>query len=73
MAEIISREIFLEFFWKKVGSLDTKGYIITNGLGYFCFYTEKIEVTKETIIVGVENYQVVWFCGDSIIHQRNDS
>jgi len=33
----------------------------TNGLGYFCFYTEKIEVTKETIIVGVENYQVVWF------------
>jgi hypothetical protein len=33
----------------------------TNGLGYFCFYTEKIEISKETIIVGVENYQVVWF------------
>jgi len=33
----------------------------TNGLAYFCFYTEKIEISKETIIVGVENYQVVWF------------
>jgi len=32
-----------------------------NGLGYFCFYTEKVEITKETIVVGVENYQVVWF------------
>lgn len=33
----------------------------TNGLGYFCFYTEKIEISKETVIVGVENYQVIWF------------
>ncbi len=33
----------------------------TNGLGYFCFYTEKIEISNTTIIVGVENYQVVWF------------
>lgn len=32
-----------------------------NGLGYFLFHTEKIELFKETIIVGVENYQVVWF------------
>lgn len=32
-----------------------------NGLGYFCFHTEKIEISKETIIVGVENYQVIWF------------
>jgi len=35
--------------------------IPTNGLGYFCFYTEKITVSKDIIIVGVENYQVVWF------------
>jgi len=33
----------------------------TNGLGYFCFYTEKVTVSKNTIIVGVENYQVIWF------------
>jgi len=33
----------------------------TNGLGYFCFYTEKVEISKDTIVVGVENYQVVWF------------
>ena len=33
----------------------------TNGLGYFCFYTEKVTVSKDTIIVGVENYQVIWF------------
>jgi hypothetical protein len=33
----------------------------SNGLGYFCFHTEKIEVSKDTVIVGVENYQVVWF------------
>lgn len=32
-----------------------------NGLGYFCFHTEKIEISKETIVVGVENYQVIWF------------
>ena len=32
-----------------------------NGLGYFCFHTEKIEISKETIIVGIENYQVIWF------------
>jgi len=33
----------------------------TNGLGYFCFYTEKVTVSKDTIIVGVENYQIIWF------------
>ena len=33
----------------------------TNGLGYFCFYTEKVEVAKDITIVGIENYQVVWF------------
>lgn len=32
-----------------------------NGLGYFLFHTEKIEIFKDTIIVGVENYQVIWF------------
>ncbi len=33
----------------------------TNGIGYFLFHTQKIEVSPETIIVGVENYQVIWF------------
>jgi len=32
-----------------------------DGLGYFFFHTQKIEVSKNTVIVGVENYQVVWF------------
>ena len=32
-----------------------------DGLGYFLFHTKKVEVFKETIIVGVENYQVIWF------------
>lgn len=35
--------------------------IPNNGLGYFLFYTQKIEVFEKTIIVGVENYQVIWF------------
>jgi len=35
--------------------------IPNNGLGYFLFYTQKIELFADTIIVGVENYQVVWF------------
>lgn len=43
--------------------LNTKEITITpfNGLGYFLFHTEKIELFEETIIVGVENYQVIWF------------
>jgi len=32
-----------------------------DGLGYFFFHTEKIELSADTIVVGVENYQVVWF------------
>jgi len=32
-----------------------------SGLGYFLFHTQKIEVFKDTIIVGIENYQVIWF------------
>jgi len=32
-----------------------------DGLGYFFFHTQKVEVSKSTVIVGVENYQVVWF------------
>ncbi len=32
-----------------------------DGLGYFLFHTQKIELFDDTIIVGVENYQVVWF------------
>ena len=35
--------------------------IPTNGVGYFLFHTEKIEIFKDTIIVGIENYQVTWF------------
>jgi len=35
--------------------------IPTNGIGYFCFYTQKITINENTIIVGIENYQVVWF------------
>lgn len=35
--------------------------IPNSGLGYFLFYTQKIELYESTIIVGVENYQVVWF------------
>ena len=35
--------------------------IPNSGLGYFLFYTQKIELYENTIIVGVENYQVVWF------------
>ena len=32
-----------------------------DGLGYFFFHTENIELFEDTIVVGVENYQVVWF------------
>ena len=32
-----------------------------NGLGYFLFYTELIELFSDTVIVGIENYQVIWF------------
>lgn len=35
--------------------------IPSNGLGYFLFHTEKIEIFEDTIIVGIENYQVIWF------------
>ena len=40
---------------------ETVTIVPVNGLGYFCFHTEKIEISKETIIVGIENYQVIWF------------
>ena len=35
--------------------------IPNSGLGYFLFYTQKIELFDSTVIVGVENYQVIWF------------
>lgn len=35
--------------------------IPNNGIGYFLFYTQKIELFSNTVVVGVENYQVVWF------------
>jgi len=43
--------------------VDDKEFIVlpTDGVGYFLFHTQKIEVSPETIIVGVENYQVIWF------------
>ncbi|MDF1875565.1 hypothetical protein JHD48_07445 [Sulfurimonas sp. SAG-AH-194-I05] len=39
----------------------TVSIIPNNGLGYFLFYTQKIELFDDTVIVGVENYQVIWF------------
>lgn len=33
----------------------------SNGLGFFLFHTQKVELFDNTIIVGVENYQVIWF------------
>jgi len=43
--------------------LDSEAITIlpNNGLGYFLFHTQKVELNKDTIVVGVENYQVVWF------------
>jgi DNA-binding transcriptional regulator/RsmH inhibitor MraZ len=35
--------------------------IPNNGVGYFLFYTQKIELFEDIVIIGVENYQVVWF------------
>ncbi|MEO1953710.1 MAG: hypothetical protein ABGW74_03295 [Campylobacterales bacterium] len=32
-----------------------------NGMGYFLFYTQEVELFEDTVIVGIENYQVVWF------------
>lgn len=32
-----------------------------DGLGYFFFHTENIELFEDTVVVGVENYQIVWF------------
>ena len=31
------------------------------GVGHFLFHIQRIELFEDTIIVGVENYQVVWF------------
>jgi len=35
--------------------------IPNSGIGYFLFYTQKVGLDKDTIVVGIENYQVVWF------------
>ncbi len=35
--------------------------IPNNALGYFLFHTQQIELFEDTIVVGVENYQVIWF------------
>jgi len=40
---------------------NTINILPNDGLGYFFFHTQKVEVSKNTVIVGVENYQVVWF------------
>ncbi len=40
---------------------NTISILPNDGLGYFFFHTQKVEVSKSTVIVGVENYQVVWF------------
>jgi len=31
------------------------------GMGYFFFFTQEVTLSEDTIIVGVENYQVIWF------------
>ena len=40
---------------------NTISILPNDGLGYFFFHTQKVEISKHTLIVGVENYQVVWF------------
>jgi len=40
---------------------NTINILPNDGLGYFFFHTQKVEISKNTVIVGVENYQVVWF------------
>ena len=40
---------------------ETVTIVPTNGIGYFCFYTQKLTLSEDTIVVGVENYQVIWF------------
>jgi len=40
---------------------NTISILPNDGLGYFFFHTQKVEISKTTLIVGVENYQVVWF------------
>jgi len=40
---------------------NTISILPNDGLGYFFFHTQKVEISKHTVIVGVENYQVVWF------------
>ena len=57
------RGLYVSSLEDVVIQVDAKDFRVlpTNGIGYFLFYTQKIEVTPETIIVGVENYQVIWF------------
>ena len=40
---------------------NTISILPNDGLGYFFFHTQKVEISKDILIVGVENYQVVWF------------
>ncbi len=40
---------------------NTISILPNDGLGYFFFHTQKVEISKSTVIVGIENYQVVWF------------
>lgn len=40
---------------------NTISILPNDGLGYFLFHTQKVELLGDTVIVGVENYQVVWF------------
>jgi len=47
--------------------------IPNNGLGYFLFYTQKIELFDDTIVVGVENYQVIWFARNYKQFFENDN
>jgi len=55
--------LFLSSLYDVAIKLDEKELTISpnSGMGYFIFHTQKVELPQEMIIVGVENYQVVWF------------
>ena len=57
------RGLYVSSLTNIVIKVDDKEFTVlpTDGIGYFLFYAQKIEVSPETIIVGIENYQVIWF------------
>jgi len=55
--------LYISSFYPVDIDVDSKKFTISplDGMGYFFFHTQDIVVDKSTIIVGIENYQVVWF------------